>query len=195
MKTKLHLTLAALLGIALFVVALPISSAAPSPGRAVTISLGQKRAERMHVKRGQEVGERVKQLQTFNKNVRSALANIEKNEKRNGHRPKYDESFSLTLDSAVGPVSSASLKQANAAGNPFRQAGFKPQDPDYSDYGVEMIFIPTYSVPNEWQGTVIFNQFDPSGRVPRSVCCRCGYGSRSDRYFLGCNLRSFVSGR
>lgn len=26
-----------------------------------------------------------------------------------------------------------------------------------------MIFIPTYDVPGEWQGTVIINKFDPSG--------------------------------
>ena len=46
---------------------------------------------------------------------------------------------------------------------PFRKVSFKPQDPDYSNYGVEMIFIPTYSIPGECQGTVIFNEFDPTG--------------------------------
>lgn len=157
MKTKLHIALGALLAIALFVVALPISSAAqPSP-----VSV-QERGERRHVKQGPEVGKRVKQLQKFNKDVRSALADFEKNEKRNGHRPKHDESFSITMDPAGGPPSSAALKNAQTA-SPFRKASFKPQDPDYSGYGVEMIFIPTYDVPGEWQGTVIINKFDPSG--------------------------------
>ncbi len=163
MKTKLHITLAALLGIALFVVALPISSAArPSPVSAVASLPDQQEGNRSHVKQGPEVASRVKQLQRFNKNVRSALADFEKNEKRNGHKPKHDESFSLTLDSAGGPPSSAALKTAQTA-SPFRKASFKPQDPDYSAYGVEMIFIPTYDTPGEWQGTVVFNEFDPSG--------------------------------
>ncbi len=165
MKTKLRIALGALLGIALFVVTLPISSAAPPPPIPVVASSPdhQERGERRHVKQGEEVGKRVKQLQKFNKNVRKALAEFEKNEKRNGHKPKHDESFSVTLDPAGGPPSSAALKMASSVASTFRKASFNSQDPDYSGYGVEMIFIPTYSVPSEWQGTVIFNEFDPSG--------------------------------
>jgi hypothetical protein len=163
MKTRIRIALRALFVIALFVVSLPISSAAPPrPNSVVANSKDQERRERRHVKQGPEVSARVKQLEKFNKSVRSALANFEKNERRNGHKPKHDESFSLTLDSAAGPPSSAALKSARTA-SPFRKVSFKPQEPDYSEYGVEMIFIPTYSVPGEWQGTVIFTQFDPSG--------------------------------
>lgn len=163
MKPRIRIALGALLGIALFVVALPISSAAPpSPVSVVAYSQAQERGERSHVKQGSEVGKRVKQLQKFSKDVRSALAAFEKNEQRNGHRPKHDESISLTLDSAGGPPSSAALKSAQTV-SPFRKVSFTAQDPDYSAYGAEMILIPTYNVPGEWQGTVIINKFDPAG--------------------------------
>lgn len=144
-------------------VAMPISSAAPTslPNTCYSSSDQEKR-ERDHVKQGSEVGKRVKQLEKFNKNVRAALGDFEKNEKRNGHRPKHDVSFSATLDPAGGPPSKAFLKNAQTPSQ-FRKVGFRLQEPDYSAYGVEMIFIPTYDTGNEWQGTVIFNEFDPSG--------------------------------
>lgn len=55
MKTKVRIALIALLGITLFVVGLPISSAAPN-----------RQGERMHAKKGREVGSRVRQLQKYN---------------------------------------------------------------------------------------------------------------------------------
>lgn len=163
MKTRIRIALGALLGIALFVVALPISSAAPpSPITVVASSPDhQERGERRHVKQGREVGKRAKELQKFNPDVRRALAVFEKNAERNGHSPKLDEAFSVTMDPAGG---TAALKSALAPATPFRKVGFKPQDTDYSAYGVEMIFIPSYVVPYvEWQGTGIINKFDPSG--------------------------------
>ena len=163
MKTRLRLALGALLTIPVCVMALPISSASPFSVSPAFFSQNQEGGERRHVKEGPEVGKRVKQLQKFNKKVRKALADFEKNEKRNGNKPKQDKSFSITIDPTGGPPSSAALKKSNAPSHPFRKASLKPQDSDYSGYGVEMIFVPTYDVPGEWQGTVIINQFDPSG--------------------------------
>ena len=159
MKTKIHIALAALLTAALFVVP---SVASLRSIKVTPASTSQEAGKREHSKKGPEVGKRVKQLQKFNNSVRSALAAFEKNEKRNGHRPKHDESFSVRLDPAGGPPSSAALRSTQTA-SPFRKVGFKPQDPDYSAYGVEMIFVPTYDTPDEWQGTVILNEFDPDG--------------------------------
>lgn len=163
MKTRINIALRALLSISLFVLALPISAASPpQPTSMTSFSSGQER-ERRHVKQGPEVGKRVKELQKFNKNVRRGLADFEKNARRNGHRPKLDESFSITIDPTNRTQSSAALKRPSVSGRPFRKTSLRVQDPDYSGYGVEMIFIPTYSIPGEWQGTVVFNRFDPSG--------------------------------
>ncbi len=136
MKTKIRIALGALLAIGLFVAMLPISSA-----MSVKVKTDRAGQERQHVKRGAEVGKRVRDLQKYNKNIRAALGQFEKNGKRNGNKPKHDESVSVIQDPAGG---SAALKSANTAANPFRKVGFKPQDPDYSDYGVEMILIPTF---------------------------------------------------
>jgi hypothetical protein len=168
MKTKLRIALGALLAIALFVVALPISSAAPPSPITVLASSPdhQERGERTHVKQGQEVGKRVKQLQKLNKNVGAALEKFEENERRtqNGHKPKHDASFSATIDPDSGAPPKAALKMTDRATNPFRKVAFvSPQEPDYSTYGAELIFIPSYVTDSEWQGTVIINGFDPSG--------------------------------
>jgi hypothetical protein len=166
MNTKLRIALGALLGIALFVVVLPISSAAP-PSPILASSLDhQERGERTHVKQGEEVGKRVKQLQKFNKNVGAALEKFEQNERRtqNGHKPKHDASFSASIDAESGAPPKAALKMTDTATNSFRKAAFvSPQEPDYSTYGAELIFIPSYVTNTEWQGTVIINGFDPSG--------------------------------
>ena len=161
MKKFTQIGLVTFLGVSLFLVALPISSAAPPSSRTHGAFSDQEAREREHIKQGYEVGNRVKQLEKFNKNVRTALADFEKNEKRNGHRPKHDSSISVTLDPAGGPPSNAALK--NSQKGPFQKVRLRPQEPDYSAYGVEMIFIPTYDTSTEWQGTVIFNEFDPSG--------------------------------
>jgi hypothetical protein len=155
MKTRIRIALGALVGIALFVVALPISSAAPpSPVSVVACSQDQERGERRHVRQGPEVGKRVRQLRKYNKNVQRALADFERNEKRNGHKPRIDDAESFTIDPAGG---TAALNMATST--PFRKASYKPQD--FSGYGLETIVITTYEAPGEWQGTVIFNKFDP----------------------------------
>jgi hypothetical protein len=168
MKTKLRIALGALLGIALFVVALPISSAAPPSPITVAASSPnhQERGERTHVKQGKEVGKRVKQLQKFNKNVDAALEKFEQNERRtqNGHKPKHNASFSATIDPDSGAPPKAAMKMTDTGTTPFRKVAFvSPQEPDYSTYGAELIFIPSYVTDSEWQGTVIINGFDPYG--------------------------------
>jgi hypothetical protein len=154
MKTKVRIALVALLGVALFVVTLPISSAAPD-------NQEKQENERHHTKKGAEVGKRVRDLQKYNSRVRAALNIFEVNAKRHGHghSPKLDESVSITRDPAGG---SAALKSVLAPANPFRKVGFTPQA-DYSGYGFEMIFIPSYTTDTEWQGTVVINKFDPTG--------------------------------
>ena len=163
MKNLPHNVVVAFLGICMFAVALPTSFATSTlPANVDSSTSHQETHEREHLRAGADVGKRVKQLEKFNKNVRTALAAFERNEMRNGHRPKHDASFSLTRDPVGGPTSNAALKQTRSP-SPFRKVSLKPQEPDYSAYGVEMIFIPTYDTQLEWQGTVIFNEFDPSG--------------------------------
>lgn len=153
MKTKVRIALVALLGITLFVCGLAISSAAPD-------NQEKQEKERHHTKKGAEVGKRVRDLKRYNSRVRAALNIFEVNGKKNGHTPKLDESVSITRDPAGG---TAALERALTPPSPFRKAGFRPQEPDYSAYGFEIIFIPAYTSATEWQGTAIINQFDPSG--------------------------------
>lgn len=162
MKNFTYVTLIALLGIGLFMLPLPVSSAAPNSPTTTCSAPSDQEKEREHFKKGSEIEKRVRQLEKFSKNVRAALAGFEKNENRNGHRPKRVASFSVIRDPMGPPPSNASLKSTRS-GTPFRKVSFRPQEPDYSAYGVEMIFIPTYDTDSEWQGTVIFNEFDPSG--------------------------------
>src|SRR6266853_6434886 len=128
MKPKVRITL---VGIVLLVAALPIA------------------AQRTRVKSGVEVGNRVRQLQKYNTKVRAALNIFEANAKRHGNNnvPKLDQAVSITQDPARG---TAALSGASAPMSPFRKAGFRPQDTtDYSAYGVEMIFIPSYVTDTE----------------------------------------------
>lgn len=126
----------------------PITTEAAPPDRA------ERKARH---KKGAEVGKRIRQLRKYNKNIQRALADFERNTKRNGHAPKIDEAESFTLDPAGG---TAALNMATTS-SPFRKVGYKPQD--LSGYGLEVIVITTYEAPGEWHGTVIYNKFDPSG--------------------------------
>jgi hypothetical protein len=63
------------------------------------------------------------------------------------------------IDPSGGSAAWKSVMDAS----PFRKAAFKPQDQDFTGYGLEIIVIPVYASATEWQGTVIFNKFDPSG--------------------------------
>src|SRR5689334_8744257 len=152
---RLHRTLVVLFAVAMIAITVPMSVST-----AGKVRFDRVLQERDHIKRGLEVGERVRDLQKYNKNVRAALAHFEKNANRNHNQPKLDEAISITRDPAGGI---AMLNTANTAIPLFRKAGLKSQEPDYSQYGVEMILIPTYNTAYEWQGTVILNGFDPSG--------------------------------
>jgi len=153
-KSTLYVALG-LLAVALFAVTVPMS-----PGTSAKAKPDVTALERSHVKRGLEVGNRVRDLQKYNRNVRAALAQFEKNEKRNHNKPKLDEAVSVIQDPAGG---SAALNSAHTMAKPFRRVSLKAQEADYSAYGVEMILIPTFYDDDEWQGTVILNGFDPSG--------------------------------
>jgi hypothetical protein len=151
---KLHGALVVLLAVAVFAITVPMSV---STGKVKSDRVLQ---ERDHVQRGPEVGKRVRDLQKYNKNVRAALGHFEKNANRNHNQPKLDEAISIMRDPTGGI---AMLNSANTASPLFRKAGLRSQEPDYSEYGVEMILIPAYNTAYEWQGTVILNGFDPSG--------------------------------
>lgn len=152
---KLHGALVVLLAVALFAITVPMSVSTAGKVRSDRVL-----QERDHVQRGPAVGKRVRDLQKYNKNVRAALGHFEKNANRNHNQPKLDEAISIMRDPAGGI---AMLNSPNTATPLFRKAGIKSQEPDYSEYGVEMILIPTYNTAYEWQGTVILNGFDPSG--------------------------------
>ncbi|HBB89185.1 MAG TPA: hypothetical protein DC047_16390 [Blastocatellia bacterium] len=111
------------------------------------------------VKTGSEVVQRVNQLKQANKQVKNALKAFETNAQKNGHLPKIEDSWSVT--SAAYPVTVSRAATPKVAG-PLRKVSFKPQD-TISEDGIEIIFIPVYSVPGEWQGTVICNRYDSSG--------------------------------
>lgn len=144
------ISLSLLLTLTLLCSALPIATSA----RTLTPAPGERKARHQ---KGAKVGARVRQLRKHNKNLNRALADFERNEKRNGNKPRIDESESFMIDPAVG---SAVLNMS--ANNPLRKVSYKPQE-DFSGYGLEVIVITTYEAPGEWQGTIIFNKFDPSG--------------------------------
>jgi hypothetical protein len=128
-----------LLGIALIVGALPIAWATPDHPQ-------KKQKERSHHQQGAEVGKRVRDLRKYNSRLQAALSAFEKRANP-GHSPKIDEAESITVDSdSDNENQSGALKLSNSP-SPFQKVCFKPQTPDYSLYGYEMIFIPTIAIP------------------------------------------------
>jgi hypothetical protein len=128
-------------------------------GQSNEIEVVTKKVREAKVKTGSEVVQRVSQLKRANKQVKNALKAFETNAQRNGHFPRIEDSWSVT--SALYPVT---VSRAATAQNDvhIRKVGFKPQD-SISEDGIEIIFIPVYSVPGEWQGTVICNRYDSGG--------------------------------
>lgn len=119
----------------------------------------ERKVKNLKTKRGAEVAQRVDQLKRFNREVRNALKAFEKNERRNGRRPKIEDSWMHS--GAV--TSSEQARNVTCRGcPPLKKVSFNPQDPPSED-GIELIFIPTYSVEGEWQGTVIFHRLDSAG--------------------------------
>ncbi|MBC8028631.1 MAG: hypothetical protein H7Z16_00840 [Pyrinomonadaceae bacterium] len=144
------ISLSLLLTFMLLCSVLPIATSAD----ALTYARGERKARHQ---KGAKVGTRVRQLRKHNKNLHRALADFERNEKRNGNKPRIDESESFMIDPAGG---TAAVNMS--ANGPLRKVSYKPQE-DFSGYGLEVIVITTYEAPGEWQGTLIFNKFDPSG--------------------------------
>lgn len=125
----------------------------------IQTNAGEKKAKDAKTKTGPEVAKRVNQLKSSNKQVKNALKAFENNSAKNGRTPRVEESWAMT-----GTVTSSALARAkNHKGNSrIRKVSLKPQE-TFSDYGIEIIFVPTYSTPSEWQGTAIFNLYDSSG--------------------------------
>lgn len=125
----------------------------------IQTNVGEKEVKDAKTKTGPEVAKRVDQLKSSNKQVRNALKAFENNTSKNGRRPKVEESWAM-----AGTVTSSTLARAkNHKGDSrIRKVSLKPQE-TFSDYGIEIIFVPTYSAPSEWQGTAIFNLYDSSG--------------------------------
>ena len=144
------ISLSLLLTFMLLCSVLPIATGADT----LTYARGERKSRHQ---KGAKVGTRVRQLRKHNKNLHRALADFERNEKRNGNKPRIDESESFMIDPAGG---TAAFNMS--ANGPLRKVSYKPQE-DFSGYGLEVIVITTYEAPGEWQGTLIFNKFDPSG--------------------------------
>jgi len=154
MKTRI--TLVVLVGFALFVVTLPISSAARPASLMGAYGVQDQDTKDAKIKTGPEVAQRVNQRKQSNTDVRNALRAFEKNESKNGRRPKIEESRSLT--------SRVSLSRQARIGTckgcpPLKKVGFHPQGLA-SDDVIEIIFVPTYVTLSEWQGTAIFTLYD-----------------------------------
>lgn len=99
--------------------------------------------------KGSRVGDRVKQLRATNNTVNAALEAFEKK----GHKPKFDEAISVT-GNVERPREVARRRTHHAS-----------QQTTISGDGVEVIFITTLSLENEWQGTTIANFYDANGAL------------------------------
>jgi hypothetical protein len=73
--------------------------------------------------------------------------------------PKIENSFAIA--GKLGPTSASHPKVCKDCGA-LQKVGFSPQGTISGD-GVEMTFIPTLSIPGEWQGTVISTRYDVYG--------------------------------
>ena len=148
-KLTAFFTLSVLLGGSILNTQLSAAQTKLSP--ALFSALGTVKDNVRHEK-GENVGKRIRELRKHNKDIDNALTDFERNEKRNGNKPKIDEAESFRADSADGIA-------AIRAGDVFQKVSFKPQ----AGYGVEVIAITTYGGPGEWHGTVIANGYDSSG--------------------------------
>jgi len=108
-----------------------------------------KTVKEARLEKGVNIGERVKQLRATNNVVNAALEAFEKK----GHKPKFDEAFSF----------SGKFEQPREVA--LRRAHHASQQTSISDDGVEIIFITTLDLQNEWQGTTIANFYDANGTL------------------------------
>ena len=138
----------------------PVASTAGAAGAcpAPAVAAGKK-VKDAKVKKGPEVAARVRALRESSENVRAALRYFE----RKGRPSKVEESFAFYGSYGSG-------KQVASLGGRFgaflMPAAFAPQDQSsISDGSVEIIFVPNYSVGNEWQGSIIANRYDEYGNL------------------------------
>lgn len=133
----------------------------------------------MRREKGEKVGKRIRELRKYNKNLDNALTDFERNEKRNGHKPKIDEAESSF-------VTAEGTTALNKAGDIFQKVSYKPQP--QTGYGVEVIAITTYSGPGEWHGTVIADKYDSSGGYLTSYVANVIIGPRSNLHGPGSGI-------
>jgi hypothetical protein len=108
-----------------------------------------KNVKEARLEKGAKVGDRVKQLRATNNTVNAALEAFEKK----GHKPKFDEAFSF----------SGKVEQPREVA--LRRTHHASQQNTISSDGVEIIFITTLDLENEWQGTTIANFYDANGAL------------------------------
>ena len=156
MKNLFRSAVSALLMAAIFGLAIPMSL------RSTQASVGEPAANggNLKVKKGPEVAAKVRRLKEVNQNVRAALNYFDKK----GKPSKIDAAFAI-----VGSAPSSKTTVASTNNSLFRPASFtRPSSlvsQDISDGNVELIFVPEYEVPGEWQGTVIANRYDEYGSM------------------------------
>jgi hypothetical protein len=125
---------------------------------------GRRRLKELHIEHGSQVGERVRRLRRSNANINAALAAFEQN--RHGQKPKIDEAFTI---SAKVEESTTGNSTATNRRSVFRLASFRSQQATLVDTGVELTFITSVDLYNEWQGTVIANFSDDFGLYEQDV--------------------------
>lgn len=147
------------LTISLLLLLTVLCTAAPPSRSAVTgaNSSVPKKVKNVKVKSGREVAAKVLKLRENNENVRAALRYFEKK----GKPPQIENSFAIT---GTYSHTSQTAKIFNGLGSLIKASSFT-QESRISESGVEIIFVPDYSVEGEWQGTVIANRYDDYGNL------------------------------
>src|SRR5437660_12769959 len=104
---KIKVAVGVLLLLALVTSTMPVMAL-----RSLSTSKSQNQRNRYHRKQGAEVGNRVRQLRKYNRSVDRALASFERNEYRNGHKPRLDDASSLMVDPSGGSAALKSVMDA-----------------------------------------------------------------------------------
>lgn len=119
---------------------------------AVSASYAGVRVSSPEQKRGPEIGARVRSLAASNKHLREALKRFE----ARGLDPRIDAAVMLS-GKAVRNSSTRSMMVATDS--------VKSDEEVVSGDGVELIFIPAYTAPGYWEGTVDARRYDSYGTL------------------------------
>lgn len=161
MKSPFRLTVGCLLTACLLAFTTPVAPRAASVASPSARDEQQGAARNVQIKRGAEVAARVKSLRETSKNVRAALREFEKR----GRSPKIDEAVTIS-----GNVGSTNVAAASAPRNDslFQKASFvaaRQQQTTMRENGIELTFVTSLDLPDEWQGTVIARRYDDYGNL------------------------------